>query len=188
MHRFRKKPSPSTSPTNSQPPTPTPPIVDYIKQELATFYPQTKDSRALAAASSAIALSIASPSCDPTGTTPDEPGSSKESGWRTAYGAARMAVEVANASSDMFLPLKAVVGALSVLLKNYDVSAPNWASSYLRDSPSLTLCSKLRPMQIKSERSGTGWSRFVRYWHPPWTMRIARRRRGERPSGGLYRP
>ena len=125
MHRFRKKPSPSTSPTNSQPPTSTPPIVDYIKQELATFYPQTKDSRALAAASSAIALSIASPSCDPTGTTPDEPGSSKESGWRTAYGAARMAVEVANASSDMFLPLKAVVGALSVLLKNYDVSPAN---------------------------------------------------------------
>ena len=33
-----------------------------------------------------------------------------------------MAVEIANESSDMFLPLKAVVGALSVLIKNYDVS------------------------------------------------------------------
>lgn len=34
-----------------------------------------------------------------------------------------MAVEIANASSDMFLPLKAVVGVLSVLIKNYDVSS-----------------------------------------------------------------
>ena len=33
-----------------------------------------------------------------------------------------MAVEIANESADMFLPLKAVVGALSVLLQNYDVS------------------------------------------------------------------
>lgn len=35
-----------------------------------------------------------------------------------------MAVEIANASSDMFLPLKAVVGALSVLIQNYDVRLP----------------------------------------------------------------
>jgi len=33
-----------------------------------------------------------------------------------------MVVDVAKESSDMFLPLKAVVGALSVLIKNYDVS------------------------------------------------------------------
>jgi len=33
-----------------------------------------------------------------------------------------MAVDIAKESSDMFLPLKAVVGALSVLIKNYDVS------------------------------------------------------------------
>ena len=33
-----------------------------------------------------------------------------------------MAVEIAKESSDMFLPLKAVVGALAVLIKNYDVS------------------------------------------------------------------
>ena len=33
-----------------------------------------------------------------------------------------MAVEIAKESSDMFLPLKAVVGALSVLIQNYDVS------------------------------------------------------------------
>ena len=35
-----------------------------------------------------------------------------------------MAIEVADASSDMFLPLKAVVGALSVFIKNYDVRFP----------------------------------------------------------------
>jgi len=33
-----------------------------------------------------------------------------------------MVVDIAKESSDMFLPLKAVVGALSVLIKNYDVS------------------------------------------------------------------
>ena len=32
-----------------------------------------------------------------------------------------MAVEIAKESSDMFLPLKAVVGAISVLIKNHDV-------------------------------------------------------------------
>ena len=45
----------------------------------------------------------------------------KESWWGTAYEAAKIAIDIANASSDMFLPLKAVVGALSVLIKNYDV-------------------------------------------------------------------
>ena len=33
-----------------------------------------------------------------------------------------MAVDITKESSDMFLPLKAVVGAISVLIKNYDVS------------------------------------------------------------------
>jgi len=33
-----------------------------------------------------------------------------------------MAVEITKESSDMFLPLKAVAGALSALMKNYDVS------------------------------------------------------------------
>ena len=32
-----------------------------------------------------------------------------------------MTVEIAKESSDMFLPLKAVAGALAVLIKNYDV-------------------------------------------------------------------
>ena len=39
-----------------------------------------------------------------------------------AYGAAKIAIETTKESSDMCLPLKAVVGALSVLIKNYDVS------------------------------------------------------------------
>jgi len=47
----------------------------------------------------------------------------KDTAWRTAYSTARMAVEIAKESSDMFLPLKAVVGAMSVLIRNYDVGA-----------------------------------------------------------------
>ena len=38
-----------------------------------------------------------------------------------AHGVARIAVEVTKESSDMFLPLKAVVGALLVLIRNCDV-------------------------------------------------------------------
>ena len=78
----------------------------------------------LAASSSAIALSIGSPSCDPSDIGSDKAGSSKESCWKAAYGAARMAVEVAKESSDALFPLKAVMGALDVLIKNYDVSLP----------------------------------------------------------------
>jgi len=121
MHHFRRKPSSSSTPTNNRPPTPTSPI-ELIKKEFVTNHFKTKNPRALGASSTAIALSVGSPSCKPLDTTIDEPGSSKESGWRTAYGAARMAVEIAKESSDMFLPLKAVVGALTVLVKNYDVS------------------------------------------------------------------
>ena len=33
-----------------------------------------------------------------------------------------MAIEITEGSSDMFLPLKAVVGALSVLIRNHGVS------------------------------------------------------------------
>ena len=119
MRHFRRKSSSSVTPTTGPPPTPTSPISEFIRRELATIHPQVKDPRTLVASSSAVALSICSPSCEPLG---NEPGSSKESGWRTAYGAARMAVEIAKETSDMFLPLKAVVGALSVLIKNYDVS------------------------------------------------------------------
>ena len=84
-----------------------------------------RDSGALAASSTAIALSIRSAFSD----TRDAPSDSvtargRNTGWETAYAAVRMAVETAKESSDLCLPLKAVVGAISILMKNYDVSAP----------------------------------------------------------------
>ena len=80
-------------------------------------------SKSLVASSSAIALSIGSPSPSTRDTSSDGiTVQGSDSGWQTAYGAARMAVTIAKESSDMFLPLKAVVGALSVLIENYDVS------------------------------------------------------------------
>lgn len=121
MHRFGKRSPSSTTPTKSQPLAPPSPAVEHIKKELATFYPRVKDNRALVASSSAIALSIASPLCDPV---LGEHGLSGGSGWEVAYEAARTAVDIAKESSDMFPPLKAVVGALSVLIKNYDVNYP----------------------------------------------------------------
>ena len=117
MHHFRNKSSPAATP----PPTPASSIVEHIKQELATFHPRAKDKRALAALSSAIAPPISSPFCDPTDVALNEPGSSKESVWKAAYGAVRMAVDVAKDSSDILPPLKAVMVALSVLIENYDV-------------------------------------------------------------------
>ena len=96
-------------------------MVEYIKQELATFHPRTKNLRALAASSSAVALSTASPSCDPTDAAPDNPASSKESVLKAAYGAAKIAIDIAKDSSDVLPPLKAVMVVLSVLIKNYDV-------------------------------------------------------------------
>jgi len=80
--------------------------------------------RALAASSTVIALSIASAFYDTHNTSSD--GATvrgRDAGWQVAYGAAKMAVEVAKETSDMFLPLKAVAGAISVLIKSYDVGA-----------------------------------------------------------------
>ena len=131
MRHFRKKSSPPPTPTNSRPSTTTP-LAEYIKKELATFHPQAKDKRALAATSSAIALSIVSASCNPSDVTPDEPGSSEDSVWKTAYGAARIAVETAKETSDMCPPLKAVMGALSVLIRNCDVSSSHTFRSPVR--------------------------------------------------------
>ena len=81
---------------------------------------RTKKPGALATLSASIASAIGSSSQGPSEIGVDQPETS-ESRWRTAYVAARMAVEIAKESSDMFLPLKAVVGAVSVLIKNYDV-------------------------------------------------------------------
>ena len=78
---------------------------------------------ALAATSAAIALSIGSAFSDSrdtsiAGTTVG----GRDVEWQTAYAAVRMAVETIKESSDLCLPLKAVVGAISALMKNYDVS------------------------------------------------------------------
>ena len=70
-----------------------------------------------------ITPSISTADCDPSYVASDEPELPKESAWRTAYGAARMAVEIAAKSSNMFPLLKAVTGALSVFTRNYDVSS-----------------------------------------------------------------
>ena len=78
--------------------------------------------------SSAIALSITS-AFDDTRDGPSDGAADRgeNAGWRTAYAAVRMTVEVAKDSSDMFPPLKTVVGAVSALMKNCEVS-----TSYLR--------------------------------------------------------
>ena len=111
MPRLRNPKSPADS-------TPKPP--GELAQKLKSLV--QGDFRALAASSTAIALSIASPFYDTRDAPSDgNTAQGKHTVWRTAYGAARMTVEIANESSDMFLPLKAVVGALSMLIKNYDV-------------------------------------------------------------------
>ena len=82
-----------------------------------------RDSKALIASSTGIALSIGSPFSSTSEMSSDgATAQGRASCWKTAYGAARMAVGIAKESSDMFLPLKAVIGALSVLIENYDVS------------------------------------------------------------------
>ena len=119
MHHFRKKSS--AKPASSQPPESTP--IEHTKRARTTHRHGAKDpERTRATSSNVVPSSIASLSRDPVDVVSYEPGTSKESRWRTVYGAARTAVEITKESSDMFLPLKAVVGALSVLIKNYDVS------------------------------------------------------------------
>ena len=98
---------------------PTPPA--ELMQNLAS----RRNSRALAVSSTAIALSIGTAFHD----TLDTPGDGstvqgRDASWQAAYGAARIALEIAKESSDMFPPLKAVTGAISVLIRSYDVSVP----------------------------------------------------------------
>jgi hypothetical protein len=80
-----------------------------------------RDSRALAASSAAIVLSIGSAFNDTHDGSGDGAVRGRDATWQTTYAAVRMAVEITKESSDLFLPLKAVVGAMSVLIKNYDV-------------------------------------------------------------------
>ena len=115
MPRFRKPKLPADVSIS----TPTPPA--DLAQRLMSL-PQG-DSRALAALSTAIALTIGSAFYNTAEASGNDVAiRGKDTGWKAAYGAARMAVEVAKESSDMFLPLKAVAGAMSVLIKNGDVS------------------------------------------------------------------
>jgi len=134
MLRFHK----SKQPTDDSVSTPISPA-DLV-QDLTS----RRKSVALAATSAAIALSIGSA----FSVTRDGPGGGttvqgRDTGWQTAYDAIRMAVETIKESSDMFLPLKAVVGAISVLMKNYDVSV-----SCLRAEDFLTLHLFLVPANI----------------------------------------
>ena len=82
-----------------------------------------KEPKALAISSASIALSISSAFSNGHGTPSDTIGQERGTGWQTAYAAAKIAVEIAKESSDMFPPLKAVLGAVSVLITNCDVSA-----------------------------------------------------------------
>ena len=95
--------------------TPTPAA---LVQNLAS----QRNYRALAVSSTAIALSIGSPIYN-AGDTPGDGivAQGRDAGWQTAYAAVRMAIEITKETTDLFLPLKAVVGAMSVLIKNYDV-------------------------------------------------------------------
>ena len=60
---------------------------------------------------------------------------------------------MAKESSDMFPPLKAVAGAVSVLIKNYDVSAPHCQPD--TSSPA-TLYPPPAPANIGQCRDGEG--------------------------------
>jgi hypothetical protein len=114
VHRLRK----SKSPAEISVSTPASPA--ELVQKL-TSLPQG-DSRTHTASSTAIALSIGSAFYGTRDTSSD--GATvreRDTGWRTAYDTARMAIEITKESSDIFLPLKAVAGAISVLIKNYDV-------------------------------------------------------------------
>ena len=188
MRNLRKAFSSSSTPTNNPPDTPAPPIAEYIKQQLAVFLPGKKD-RTLVASSSAIAVSTGigtlPQSSDLTDPVPDEPESSRESAWRAAYGAAKIAVDIAKDSSDILPPLKAVMVALSVLIKNYDVSpVPIIPSDWV-----LTVsCSKPPQMRISSEESRKGFNRLARYSNTLLMTETAMRRRGERRSRGLCYP
>jgi len=130
----------STTPTTTTPsPTPTSPEDTFIRKKFSTPH---RDAKALAASSIVVASSIGSPflsnnrpsfleeeraagTSRPNNATIDQepsPHQAANSAWQTTYDMARMVVNITKESSDMFLPLKAVVGALSVLIQNYDVS------------------------------------------------------------------
>ena len=113
MHYLRK------SKSSVDTPTPTHTSSAKLIQKLTS----RRDLKTLGATSSAIALSINSAFSDTCDTSS---GGDTTQGMdeirTTAYAAVRMALEITKESSDLCLPLKAVVGAVSALMKNYDVS------------------------------------------------------------------
>lgn len=115
--------------------TPASPPESFVRQKLSAL--RCRDVKVLAASSIAVASSIGSPSLNQPheqdaalATPPVRDATNRESGsrrvadsaWQTAYSTAKIIIGIIKESSDMFLPLKVVVGALSVLIKNYDVS------------------------------------------------------------------
>jgi hypothetical protein len=113
MHYFHKSKPSAGAPT--QIPTPSAKLVRRLASR--------RDPKTLGATSSTIALSINSALSDIRDTSSDGAAvQGMDEIGKTAYAAVRMAVEITKESSDLFLPLKAVVGAVSALMKNYDVS------------------------------------------------------------------
>jgi hypothetical protein len=124
----------STTPVTVTPASTPTPLADTFIRKISTLH--RGDVKALVASSIVVASSIGSPwlnkcpdkqraahtSRHDTGQEPDSRRAA-DSTWQTAYSTARMAVDITKESSEMFLPLKAVVGAISVLIKNYDVSS-----------------------------------------------------------------
>jgi len=109
MRYFRKSKAPADTPASTSRSS-----AELVKK---------KDPRALATLSAGIALPIGSPSNDTRDTSGDGTTVQGMDAIRqTAYAIARMVVETTKESSDLCPPLKAIVGAMSFLMKNYDVS------------------------------------------------------------------
>jgi len=100
--------------------------------ELVPGLTSRRDSSALAALSAAIALPIGSAFND-TRDTPSVGATVQgtDSIQETAFAAVRMAIEGVKEASDLCPPLKAVAGALFVLIKNYDVGVPILRTEHL---------------------------------------------------------
>ena len=131
MHYLRKsKPSAGTRIPS---PTPSAKVIRKLTSR--------KDPKTLGATSSAIALSINSAFSDTPGTSNDGVTvQGTDTILQTTYAAVRMAVDITKESSDLCLPLKAVVGAMSALMKNYDVRMTCFRTKHLlilRPSPTL---------------------------------------------------
>jgi hypothetical protein len=155
MVRPRGKSRSATPATATPTSTPTTPPKSSIRKKLSAV--RRRDVKGLVASTIAVASSVGSPSLNQSyppssdeqkaahTSHPDNDAIGRESSshraadsaWQTAYSTARMVIGIAKESSDMFLPLKTVVGALSVLIKNYDVS-PILATTAL-------LCLRLAP-------------------------------------------